>query len=433
MLWGQNKGGKRIMGAWNLAVTMVKRNYKEAIYYIVSVICATFVVFNSVSMLYNENLINRNDPNFMFISIGAFLLFLIFVAFILYTSVYFTYSRTKECALILLSGRTFTQLGVFLVYMSTIIVFIGTVIGIILGFISVPILNLIFGIQGSMLGIKDGIVITLAMMILILVGLIFVSIAYLNDKNILDIMNAKNGAYISDSSIIKIPSSFYVVLYFMPIVLPIILPTTAELKALAGLLFLFISIFGTKGIVEYYLPNGIKKIKRKVFSYHKENMIVFGDLYYYFRKLSVYVSMVVFTVLLVIIGIMINPAGISIIKNLFLFIYACTIIALGIIIVYKLLMEIEVRIHVFREISLLGYRKDIINRIIFKEIAFLFIIIMCIPLFQLLPTIIFGGIGGLITIKKAIFIIGHFIIVYSIVMIFVYIIFKRKVNRFLEG
>lgn len=408
------------MGKFKFAMTIIKRNKRDCLIYLSSIILTVIVLTLVQGIVQNENFIPKGHPDYLFYATTGFAVAAISIILIMFTSMYYAYTKNKEFGVVLLSGRSVNDLSVIIGYENFVIITVGTIIGIVFGILILPIIYPIFGISG---GLKASIpmILTIVISIMVLLAMIIVlfNLGLIQTKDIGDMMKSGNVEYTPDKRFVMVSPKAYMILVLMPILMPIIIPVSAEKRALIGLFLLVPGMFGINGAMRMVIPNWIMKIKKEKYSFKKNKLIILSNLHHIIRKIGVQVSLEASSMLLVLL------LYLEVIDNIekskiFLIMYVVIIFTFSIINGYKIIMELFNRKNSYRQLLLLGYSKIEIKKILKEEVTWVIGSIIGLPVITILPTLITGTIGGIFPVYVSLFFLMVFVGVNIIVGFFIY-------------
>jgi len=426
------------MGIIEFAIKMLLKDIKQSIFYLVSMIFSIAIVFNDFNLLFNKDFVDKSNKGeyyaFSGIALTVLLVSLLFVSF---ANLYFIYGKTKELAIAVISGRSVYAVGLILAIQNLLLGILGIIIGLAIGFVIMPIVNSfaydLIGreITQGALSI-DGLTITLSIVVVQLVLMIIVDMGYTYRREIIDLLTEQKNMYARDNRTIKIPSLFYWILYFVPIIIALT-PINIVDKAQVLVMTQLIAIPGMIGLVSVALPKLILKFKEKYFYDDKIKLLAFSNLHYSLRKSKFLIVALIISVTYLIF--IFSIPGISQeIKVVSMISYVVVIFILAITIVYKILIEGVNRKKLFTQLKLVGYINKEINKIITLETLFLYGVIIFIPLIQILIIIICNVLSGGMGLSSSIIIVSIYLGSFVISLIISLLGYRKIVfNSIKEG
>lgn len=422
------------MGIFKFGLKMLKVDFKQCIFYLVSIIFSVSVIFNVFNIMYNSNFVSLKGDEAQTCTSLLFVVTIVAMVFTFFANSYFVMSKTKEMAIAALSGVSFNKLSILLCFQNLIIGVTGSLLGLLLGMGVAPLFLTIMykalGTSGELWSFsKDSFITTFIIIIVQLFYAIYGDFMYVSNKEIKDLMNEKKQVSQPDTRVIKIPPIVYFIIYLIPLLMLFL-----DLKLIDPSPFAFMNVFfslyAVQGVIRYYLPETILKLKKKKYFNDKIKLISLSNLHYSLRRsnfLIVTLSLITVTLVCVIIIFKDSPK----IKILSVCSYVSVIILLAISIFYKILIEAVNRKYIFKQLKLIGYTTGQIKKIIKEEVTLFYGVAMGIPLIHMLVYLISFGRIGIISLSLAGALLGVFILVFGITAIVSYYVYKKLIFSYL--
>lgn len=363
-----------------LTLTLLKRSGKETSLFITVLTLVSALIFNFTNLtLISE--VTYSSPSEKTI-LSYLLIFILGESlFVLYNADnYLTKIKSDEFALQVLSGASPYKLGILLTIQITILNIIGCTLGTILGIIISPLFYLfIFGKFGFYISSTTFLYCFIfACFQTIILGLINQGFGYRNDIKALLGINDKS-QFTSNTFEETLKLKHYICFPLMFSVLIIFFMSSnliTQIKDIISFLFLIPLIGGTL-FYNKFLPLYIDKLKKNKYLNHKINVIVLSNF-----KTSLEKNKVVFQPLLVIGTVFpILLEGTSLI-NLFISLsfLICILLITFMIIFYGLSTSID-EIKTLKSLTVLGYSKEDLLKIVRNKILLLYGTLLALPLF----------------------------------------------------
>jgi putative ABC transport system permease protein len=446
------------MGTYKLALKMLKTDLKQTVLYLLFIIFSVATLFIGYAMM-NDN--NYSPLKGSASQLGQVLLFgltilLLFMVF--FANSYFITGKTKEFAIAELYGICSTKLMGLLSFQTFLLGLIGSVFGILLGMLSLPIVSsVMYRLLGAQQNIysttSDSILITFIIVMLIMCPYIIGGdYGYLFHREIKDLIYGQRQLYTPHAKKITIPeienikklfpflenskpkkphktksitpqNILSILLYFLPI--SVLFLDSKNFYALMVFYLLF-SVIGIHKILTTYLPDKILSLKKNVFAGDEIKLISLSNLHYSLRKMNfLIVALAISTVSLVfIIG---SYGEFYQVKVMGIFVYICAIVSLGISILYKFMIESSYRKHIFMQLQLLGYHTKQIKKIIKQELILLYGVAIVIPLVHVVVYLAEFINLGIITLQLSLILLSIFIIIFVLMLPISYFFYKKSV------
>jgi len=370
------------MGSCKFALKTLRSNLKISIVYLCSMIIPIAIIFNLLNIMCNTEFTSKYSDGRSACSLIIFLLCLLVCIFTFYANSHFVTSISKELATAALSGVHPSRLGRMLLFQNTILEIVASFLGILLGFIIMPIFSnvmyLALNSSGNLFSISSGSLGgTLAILLLQLSYVSLGDYAYISTREIIDLINVQKKPPL-DFKLLKINPVTYVVFYLLPILflfLSMIEKNHFDIIIQLATTFSIISILG---LVKYYIPFKILELKNSKYSNNKITLISLGNLHFSLKSTGFLIALLsgVIEALLYIMNLSNDPG----LKIICIFSYTTVLLLISSSLVYKFIIEIPSKIRTFKQLILIGYVKPQLNKIINKEIFLLYSIIIGLPL-----------------------------------------------------
>jgi len=383
------------VGVIKFALKMLKKEMKQSVFYLVSMIFSTAIIFNNFNLLFNPDFKDKESAFILvtigFVVLGAALL-LIAVA-----NLYFINGKIRLLSIALISGKTFYSVGMLLGIQKFVIGIIGGIAGIILGFATMPLTNIIaYSALGEaikpMALSSEGILCTISILVIELIIMNLADVAYAYRMEIVDLLKGKNIKNHVKGISFPMKGGFYWFFYLVPILclfLPISIADKSKLIPIAELLVLI----ATLGIISTSIPQTIKNYKKKSCKFHKIKAVALSNLISSIEG-SKYVIVYLLLSVTCLVMAFIDPETTGKVRIVIMISYVVSTAIMAITIIYKVLIEAVDRKSSFKQLQLVGYTDNEINKVLSLEVFLLYCIIIVIPIVQILPMVICSVMAG---------------------------------------
>lgn len=420
------------MGVYAFASKMLKVNFKQCVFYLISVVFSVAIIFNAINLMCNDKFIAYSSNTGEISSMIVFALTIVAVLFTFYANSYFINGKTKELAIAALSGVWSFRLSSLLLFQNLVIVIMGSFFGIILGLAVMPLfLSLMYRIMGISGQLWDFSFQSFSgTFMIVAIQFFYVSFGdymYLTKKEIKDLLVEQRQVYTPDTRVVKFPPVVYLVIYFIPVALLFVSPKNMNPAALSFLNIIF-SILGIQGVVSYYLPKKVMELKKGRYIADKIKLITLSNLHHSLRRLSILIIVlsVSSVILICMIGLLKTSKGLEVLS---IFSYVSIVALVAISILYKTLIEVENRKYIFKQLKLIGYTSVEIIKIIKSEVSLFYLISAGLPFFHILIYIIIFKNAGILSLKMSLALLSIYVVVFLFVWFFSYILYKRIVFK----
>lgn len=424
------------MGMYKFSVKMLKTNLKQSTLYLLSIILSTSIIVNLLNIITNGDFIlaksKEGDVAANIPTDVIFLLILLVCVFTFYANSYFVMSKTKEMAIVELSGIWPSKLARMMLFQNAIIEIMGGAIGILVGILFVPaflsLMYIILGTSGNILVLSTPVIWGTAAIIIL--QLLYVSLgdfAFTANREIIDLIGEQKKIRSKDVRVIKIISIVYIIAYFIPVG-SLFLKSIPQNAVSIGLVDILFTILSISGILSYYVPEKILKLKKTKYSDNKIKLISLSNLYVSLKQLKILIITLAVTseMLLCVIGIYKSSQQV---KTICICSYITLIILIAVSIIYKIMLETDNKKHNFRQLGLIGYTTLEIEKIIRHEFKMFYSITMVIPLFHILIFLILFKKNYILSIGLLGMLLFTFVFVFLITGIVSYNLYKKLVLK----
>lgn len=422
------------MGVYKFTIKLLKSDLKQCIFYCLSIAFSVGIIFNAFNIVTNESFVALGKNEAEVSSTIIFSIVSIVILFTFFSNSYFIMGKSKEIATSLLSGANSYKISTLLFFQNFVVIALGSVAGYILGIVTSPIfLYIMFrglGINGTVFDISlEGVWGTLAVILVQFFCVSYGDFMYISSKEITELMKENRQVYKPDDRIVKTPKILYLIIYLIPIVTIFINPKKLDAAALIFINIVF-SIYGTQGLIRYFLPEIILKLKKNKYINDKVRLISLSNLHYSLRKLDFLVVILsISTITLIALsGLYSHSSSIKIIS---ICSYITVIILMAMTILYKLMIEVNNRRYAFKQLRLVGYTLSQIKKIISQEVRIFYYMVIGIPLFHIVIYLILFKNIGIISMTLSLAFFGVYLLIFLGIGIISYFVYKRLITSYL--
>lgn len=336
------------------------------------------------------------------------ILFLVVLIFTYFCNSYFIKNKGKEFAFFTLNGATLGDRVKYIMFENSIFFLIGGAIGTVLGFIFVPLSNILMysisGHWGDIWTINFYMFKYTLLVFLFEFGLLaLLNLGDVYRREPVELLNLNNNKSQIDSRHVKVPNIVFVILFLIPIIFTIFGGNTQGAEYAVYVLS-FGGLFGLYGIIKYFVPSIGKKLSRMSFTYKGLKKIYIGNFISTLRGslyfiLGLVLSLLYYSMITVRYSIVEGAISSS------LYCYVITSMLVGLALLYKTIVEWERKIKEYRQLKILGYSKEEIINIIYKENILFFGVGLMLPVILLLSNFIVYIIAGYFSSLFSLFLI----------------------------
>lgn len=336
------------------------------------------------------------------------ILFLVVLIFTYFCNSYFIKNKGKEFAFFTLNGATLGDRVKYIMFENSIFFLIGGAIGTVLGFIFVHLSNILMysisGHWGDIWTINFYMFKYTLLVFLFEFGLLaLLNLGDVYRREPVELLNLNNNKSQIDSRHVKVPNIVFVILFLIPIIFAIFGGNTQGAEYAVYVLS-FGGLFGLYGIIKYFVPSIGKKLSRMSFTYKGLRKIYIGNFISTLRGslyfiLGLVLSLLYYSMITVRYSIVEGAISSS------LYCYVITSMLVGLALLYKTIVEWERKIKEYRQLKILGYSKEEIINIIYKENILFFGVGLMLPVILLLSNFIVYIIAGYFSSLFSLFLI----------------------------
>lgn len=419
------------MGLCKFALKTLKSNFKSSFSYLCSMIFPIAIIFNLLNIMTNSKFTAKYSDGRTSCSALIFLICLLVCIFTFYANSQFVTSTSKELAVAALSGVHPDRLGRMLLFQNTLLEMFSGFLGILLGFIIMPIFSkvmyLTLNSSGNLYEVSAGSLGgTLAVLILQLLYVSLGDYSYASTREIIDLINVEKKPPLN-FKLLKCNPVTYAILYFFPILFFIFGMLEKNYLNIIVRFSMFFSIISLWGIVKYYIPFKILELKKNKYAGNKIILISLGNLHFSLKS-TVFLIALLSGVVEALLYVM-NSSNDAALKIVCIFSYITVLLLIASSLVYKFIMEMPSKIRTFKQLTLIGYVKPQLNKIINKEVFLLYSIIIGFPLIHFCIFIFMFVSFGTLSITLALILIFIFLFIFLLGGLISFLIYKNSIFK----
>lgn len=377
------------MGTFKFAMQMLKKEYKKSLFYGLTMMIATamtlvfFHIMNNEFLIPDELIQGGGSWDQMYVPLSTILSFVIifFCAYmIFFANSFFVSKKTKEIAILTLSGSSFYKSTLYLIFQTMAIMIIATPIGIGSGMLMIPYINAylyeILNVTQSVNYIPMAAILQtiFAIVLLVLVLCAFTG-GYIYRNEITELMKEETNMVFKDTRKLQLPIHFYTFCYCFGIIMMFMNPHS-PISYIAPSL---VGVVGAIGMIRYVMPVWVTKWKSKKLLTNKLVLIYVSNLNYSLHQAIKLVGLIIasFSIMISVLASQQNsPRDYA----TALLGYIVIIALLSISVVYKYCMEVANRKTFYKNMWKIGYTRQEISKVIKKEVFYFYMILLLLPL-----------------------------------------------------
>lgn len=426
------------MGTLKFAVNMLKKEYKKSFVYTLTLcltIAVTFLFFNIIDNKYlvtNVELASSQQLTIPFSSTLSFVIIVFCGFMIIFASNFYISRKTKEIAIMEMSGSSFIGATMYLFYQNLIMSLIAFPLGIVLGSgISMFVNQLIYQYLSYQVPFfyipYTAILDTVICIVVIIVAQLIYASGFVYRKDIQYMLSQEGRNNAVDQRMFKLSPVIYIVIYLLGIILLI----TTPYESTSAIVPCCIGAVGISGIVKYCLGNFFRRRKWKRYLADKIQLISISNLQYSLNRAILLIGIYAISTN-VMIAIMIsqqeNP------REMMTAIIGFIVVILLLLasIMYKYIMEASTRRMFYYNLYKLGYSYHQLLQIIRREVFSFYVILIGLPFVYTMIALIQSYIHEGIALDFIIVAVLTQMIPAVLAGIFTYVSYKNSVLQVLK-
>lgn len=422
------------MGTVKFALRMLKLEYKKSLFYAVSLIISSSVIFLFYNYMDNSLIGNSIESGTSFTSILSLVIMMIAAATACFANSFFLSKKTDEIGIYAMSGAGVGGVSLYLIVQNFTIIFIAMPIGILIGYLCNPLLNTILyqslNVNANIWFISgEALVMTIISLLAQIAALTVANAGFAYRHDILTLLNLNNrAAALPPSTGIRMP----LIVYWLMTILPIIIYFRIDPDPMNYVYITMLGLIGVSGLFKRGIPKIIKMIQRKCNIVKHNNIIAYGNFSFSLARTSLLIQIIILSILVMICLIVQNinnPQNLTIV----ILSYAIIIFLMSTSILYKVILENSNNTLLYQSLYKLGYIKNDLKKIMKKEIILLYSIILFFPtLYNTFIMIRFVS-SNIIQITTAILLILSYILPIALTGLIAYRNYKTTIFKQLNG
>ncbi|MFV0393574.1 MAG: FtsX-like permease family protein [Coprobacillaceae bacterium] len=348
-------------------------------FYCLTFILTTIFIFTFFSIIFHpETNINLGKDDSTLVTVIATVVMIVAMMCVFLANNFYINNKKKDISVMLMSGASVYQIGIYLFVQSMLLIIIAIPIGMIIGYLLMPVLSNLFNdlfISGSNLYItSDALVATASILFFEVIWCTYLNVGYCYRTSVQKLQQNKIDLEIHGIKMKKRSQFFWIILYIIPFILFIINNDT-----LGYALFACVGIVGVYGLIKHVIPNYINIVERDKALENDKMFIALGFVRYNLQKIFILVLILLISSILLMVFV-IHHLAMPLISMLTVVSYASVMILMSITIISKIGMDLQHRKRNYQHLSYLGYTKKSLKSIMQMEMLLFYGILLCIPL-----------------------------------------------------
>lgn len=369
------------MGIIKLALISLKKDMSKSIFYFLTFFLTTIFIFSFFNLTFNPYAgINLGkDDTTLVTPIAVFVIVIAMLCVFLANNFYVSH-KGKEISIILMSGASIYQLGFYLFIQVFIIMLTAIPLGILIGYLLIPIINSIFLITFNYHGrgfylANQTLVATLSIVGFEVLWCSMLNLGYCVRSTITLMLHEENKIDLSGLKAPQFSKKLFLVLYFLPAIIFWFIKDSTS--------YMFIALFGVVGvfgIVKQVLPEWLRKRQSNE---SLENPIDLISLGFFHSDLQKVFSLVIISLMasIILTCLTVYTLNQPLVSMISLMSYLSVMILMSLTIVFKVGMELYKRKANYENLVRLGFSLEQLKLIIKKEMTYFYGLILLLPLF----------------------------------------------------
>ena len=367
------------MGLIRLSLISLKKDLSKSMFYFLTFLLTTIFIFSFFNLVFHPGAnINLGKDDGTFVTpIAVFVIVIAMVCVFLANNFYVSH-KGKEISIILMSGASVFQLGIYLFFQVFIIMIFSIPLGLLIGYLIIPFINSLFAstflYQGSLFYLsKQTLVATGAILLFEVFWCSLLNLGYCVRSTINSMMNEESKIDLSGIKGPKFSHRLFILCYFIPPVIFLFLK-----DSMSFLLFALIGIIGIFGIIKKVLPDWIEKRQKNESLQDSVQLLGLGFFHSDIQKVfGLMIIMLLSSILLTCVTVYTLKQ--PLVSMVALMSYISVMILMSLIIVFKIGMELNKRKKNFQNLCYLGFSLKQIHQIIHLEMKLFYGFILLLP------------------------------------------------------
>ena len=368
------------MGLIKLALRSLKTDFIKSLFYFLSFVLTTVFIFLFFNIAYHPGSgIELGSGDSTLVTPIATFVILIAMICVFMANDYYVLAKTKDVSIVLMSGASVYQVGIYLFIQSTIIMLLAIPLGFLISYALVPLVNGVFATAFNYAGdlnyISKNTLIATSVILLCEIGwctLLNMGYCYRTSINKMVSANVQMENYGFKTR--KLSNKLYLALFILPILIFPFLQDTAS-----HLLLALVGLVGVYGIIKNIIPSVIERRQNNQSLEDPLALIVLGNVKYDLEKVRLLV-LVNTMAAIVLMCITIYTLETPLVSMIALMSYFSVMILLAVTTIFKVGMELQKRKRNFLNLYHLGYVLKDLKKIINLEMIIFYGTIILIPL-----------------------------------------------------
>ena len=368
------------MGLIKLALRSLKTDFIKSLFYFLSFVLTTVFIFLFFNLAYHPGSgIELGSGDSTLVTPIATFVILIAMICVFMANDYYVLAKTKDVSIVLMSGASVYQVGIYLFIQSTIIMLLAIPLGFLISYALVPLVNGVFATAFNYAGdlnyISKNTLIATSVILLCEIGwctLLNMGYCYRTSINKMVSANVQMENYGFKTR--KLSNKLYLALFILPILIFPFLQDTAS-----HLLLALVGLVGVYGIIKNIIPSVIERRQNNQSLEDPLALIVLGNVKYDLEKVRLLV-LVNTMAAIVLMCITIYTLETPLVSMIALMSYFSVMILLAVTTIFKVGMELQKRKRNFLNLYHLGYVLKDLKKIINLEMIIFYGTIILIPL-----------------------------------------------------
>lgn len=380
------------MGLLKLSLISLKKDKQKSIFYFLTFLLTTIFIFSFFNLVFNPRAnidLGKSDTTFV-TPIAVFVIVIAMVCVFLANNFYVS-NKSKEISIILMSGASVYQVGIYLFLQVFVIMLFAIPFGWLLGYLLIPVINSIFSstfvYEGQLFYLSEETnVATAAILLFEVFWCSLLNLGYCVRSTISSIVHEENKVTFAASLGQTMPFSFsrnkrstagkvFIILYLIPAVIFVFLH-----DSMSFLLFSLIGIIGIYGMIKKVIPNMIRNRQKNDSLEDPVQLMGLGFFYTDMKKIfGLLLVMLLSSILLTCVTV--YALSQPLVSMIALMSYISVMILMSLTVVFKIGMELNKRKRNYLHMCYLGYSIVQLKQVVYLEMRLFYGVITLIPLF----------------------------------------------------
>lgn len=367
------------MGIITLALQSIRTDKVRSFFYFLTFILTTIFIFCFFSITFHPATnIKLGKDDSSLVTIIAVLVILVSMMCVFIANDFYVENKKKDISIILMSGASVYQIGFYLFIQSMLLMLLAIPLGIFIGHSILPLLSIflkeLFVFDTTFSVSQEAYLSTAVIIGLEIFCCTYLNVGYCYRNSVQKLQGSKIDMEVCGVKSPKRSPIFWIVMYVGPLLFMIL-----NEDAMSYVFSTLFGVVGVQGLVKHSIPFYINKLLSKELLEKSSWFVALGYVRYNLQKIFMLVLILLISSILLMVCI-IYHMGIPLLSMLTIISYGSVMILMSVTLLSKISMDLQTRKNDYLHLSYVGFMKKDLRRIMNKEMAVFYSIVLSIPL-----------------------------------------------------